>query len=52
MKLSEFSVAISVVVGMTAAGSAQAPRGKDLEKPLVIASIDKHVEARRARSGR
>ena len=32
MKLSEFSVAIGVVVGMTAAGSAQAPRGKDLEK--------------------
>jgi len=37
MKLSEFSVAIGVVVAMTASGSAQAPRGKDLEKPLVVA---------------
>jgi hypothetical protein len=37
MKLSEFSIAIGVVVAITATGLAQAPRGKDLEKPLVIA---------------
>jgi pimeloyl-ACP methyl ester carboxylesterase len=37
MKLSAFSVAIAVVIAFTASGSAQAPRGKDLEKPLVIA---------------
>src|SRR6186713_2365305 len=37
MKLSAFSIAIAVVVATTATGSAQSPRGKDLEKPLVIA---------------
>ena len=37
MKLCEFSVAIGVIVAMTASGSAQARRGKDLEKPLVVA---------------
>ena len=37
MKLSAFSIAIAVVVTTTATGSAQSPRGKDLEKPLVIA---------------
>jgi hypothetical protein len=36
MKLSAFGVALGVVVAFTATGSAQAPRGKDLEKPLVI----------------
>jgi hypothetical protein len=38
MKLSEFSSAIGVVVAFTASGSAQGPRGKDLDKPLVIAT--------------
>src|SRR5262245_32535423 len=37
MKLSIFSIAIAVVVATTVTGSAQSPRGKDLEKPLVIA---------------
>ena len=37
MKLSAFSIAFAVVVATTATGSAQSPRGKDLEKPLVIA---------------
>src|SRR4026207_58220 len=37
MKRSAFSLAIGLVVATTATGSAQSPRGKDLEKPLVIA---------------
>ena len=37
MRLSAFSIAIAVVVATTATGSAQSPREKDLEKPLVIA---------------
>jgi pimeloyl-ACP methyl ester carboxylesterase len=37
MKLSGFAIAIGVVVAMTASSSAEGPRGKDLEKPLVIA---------------
>jgi pimeloyl-ACP methyl ester carboxylesterase len=37
MKLYQFSLAIGVIVAATTTGSAQAPRGKDLEKPLVIA---------------
>ena len=37
MRLSAFSIAIAVVVAATVTGSAQSPRGKDLEKPLVIA---------------
>ncbi len=37
MKLSDFSIALAVITVITATGSAQAPRGKDLEKPLVIA---------------
>src|SRR4029450_7326333 len=37
MKLSQFSIAIGVVVATTVSGSAQGPRGKDLEKPLVVA---------------
>ena len=37
MRLSALSVAIAVVVATTVTGSAQSPRGKDLEKPLVIA---------------
>ena len=37
MKLSAFSSAIAVVVATTMTGSAQSPRGKDLDKPLVIA---------------
>jgi pimeloyl-ACP methyl ester carboxylesterase len=37
MKLSDLSVALGVVAAMTVSGSAQSPRGKDLEKPLVVA---------------
>jgi pimeloyl-ACP methyl ester carboxylesterase len=37
MKLSAFGIAIGLVIAATAIGSAQSPRGKDLEKPLVIA---------------
>jgi pimeloyl-ACP methyl ester carboxylesterase len=37
MKRSAFSLAIGLVVATTVIGSAQSPRGKDLEKPLVIA---------------
>jgi len=37
MKLSVFSLASAVVIATTVTGSAQSPRGKDLEKPLVIA---------------
>jgi hypothetical protein len=37
MKLYEFSLAIAVILAVTMTGSAQAPRGKDLDKPLVIA---------------
>src|SRR4026209_1199891 len=37
MKRAAFSLAIGLVVATTVIGSAQSPRGKDLEKPLVIA---------------
>jgi pimeloyl-ACP methyl ester carboxylesterase len=37
MKLYQFSLALGVIVAATTTGSAQAPRGKELEKPLVIA---------------
>jgi hypothetical protein len=38
MACRQVSVALLVVAATTVPGSAQAPRGKDLQKPLVLAS--------------